>query len=100
MITGPLCKAARALVQIDRAQLAERTGVTQEEIAEFEDGFVELAPEATAKLEAALEALGAMFLPEEAEAGAGVRLKFNRMITGRIANLENEGGRTASDDVP
>lgn len=92
--------AARALVQIDRAELAGQTGISIGDIAEFEDGFIEIADETAAKLKAALEELGAMFLPEEDDVGAGVRLKFNRTITGRIANLENEGGRIASDDVP
>ena len=92
--------AARALVEIDRAELAAQTGVAMDDIAEFEGGFVDLPSESVAALKAALEELGAMFLPEEDEVGAGVRLKFNRAITGRIANLENEGGRVASDDVP
>jgi hypothetical protein len=41
-----------------------------------------------------------VFLPEEGSQGVGVRLKFNRSLTRRIGNLENEGGPTAKDDVP
>jgi len=47
----------------------------------------------------ALEKAGAQFIPENG-GGVGVRLKFNRSETKRIANLENEGGPTASDEVP
>jgi transcriptional regulator with XRE-family HTH domain len=100
MITGPLCKAARALVGVSRFKLAANSGVDRRAIELFERSIAVPDDAAIAALRSALEALGALFIPEEGSYGAGVRLKFNRSITERIGTLENEGGVSAKDDVP
>jgi hypothetical protein len=100
MITGPLCKAARALVEIGRAKLAVKTNVDQKVIELFERGIDIPSDSTIAALQSALEELGAVFLPEEGSQGIGVRLKFSRSVTWRIGNLENEGGLSGNDDVP
>jgi predicted transcriptional regulator len=100
MITGPLCKAARALVEINRPRLAEKSGSPEDIIAEFEDGAI-TPPEATIEaIVKTLEDFGAMFVPASGALGAGVRLKFSRSVTKRIDILENEGGPARPDDVP
>jgi hypothetical protein len=48
----------------------------------------------------ALEAFGAVFIPESDGIGAGVRLKFMRQDVRQIGRLEGEGGIVADDDVP
>jgi hypothetical protein len=100
MITGPLCKAARALVGVSRYKLAANSGVDTHAIELFERSISVPDEAAIAALQSALEVLGAMFIPEEGSHGVGVRLKFNRSITKRIGTLENEGGPPAKDDVP
>jgi hypothetical protein len=100
MMTGPLCKAARALVEINQLRLAEKSGVPEHIIEEFEAGAIE-PPQATVEtIVKTLEDLGAIFLPESGSLGAGVRLKFSRSVTKRIDILENEGGPARPDDVP
>lgn len=99
MITGPQCRAARALVEFSRDRLAQLSGIDATTIEQFER---KLGKPSDTQIEALIETLekaGAQFIPENG-GGAGVRLKFNRSETKRIANLENEGGPTASDDVP
>ena len=100
MITGPLCRAARALVEVSREKLARNSNVDQRIIELFERGIDTPGDSATAALQSALEELGAVFIPEEGSQGVGVRLKFNQSLTRRIGTLENEGGPTAKDDVP
>ena len=99
MLTGPLARAARALVELTREDLAEDGAPDAATIAAFERGLTELDAPAQARLRQALEAAGAVFIPENG-GGAGVRLKFTRSETRRIAVLEGEGGLTANDDVP
>jgi DNA-binding XRE family transcriptional regulator len=100
MFTGPICKAARSIVQVSRAKLAANTGVARETIETFERG-IEVPDENTVSiLKEALENLGAVFIPEDGANGAGVRLKFSRSVTSRLDNLVNEGGPSAKDAVP
>jgi transcriptional regulator with XRE-family HTH domain len=99
MITGSLCKAARALVGISRYKLAANSGVDVRTLELFERNISSPDDDAIVALQAALEELGAAFIPERGPDGAGVRLKFNRSITERLGTLENEGGVTAKDDV-
>lgn len=100
MITGQMCKAARALVEISRSKLARNTNVDEGVIEFFERG-IDIPQDGTiTALQTALEELGAAFLPEEGSQGVGVRLKFNQSITKRLGVLEGEGGVTAKDDVP
>ena len=99
MITGPQCRAGRALVEVSRAKLALRSGIRESVIEEFERMIDEPDPEAVAALERALQDLGAVFIDENG-GGIGVRLKFTDSEAKRIARLEAEGGITATDIVP
>ena len=99
MITASQCRAARALTEITRDMLAERSGIDAQTIVDFERGLRELDDTSVAKLEHSLEAVGALFIPENG-GGIGVRLKFTRSEAARILSLENEGGQTGEDEVP
>lgn len=99
MITGSQCRAARALVEVTRGMLSFRASVDETIIHDFERKL-QAPDEATiAKLQAALESLGAVFVNENG-GGIGVRLKFTASAARRIARLEGEGGIVASDRVP
>jgi transcriptional regulator with XRE-family HTH domain len=99
MLTGPLCRAARALVEISRAQLAARSKVDEAAIERFERKLGSLDRSDNARLTEALEELGAVFIPED-KRGAGVRLKFTASERRRLQTLEDEGGIVRADDVP
>ncbi|MCR6500124.1 helix-turn-helix domain-containing protein [Shinella sp. CPCC 101442] len=100
MITGSQCRAARALVEYSRERLAKASGVDIETIAHFERKLGKPDDGDIAALQSSLEVAGAVFLPDGDRGGIGVRLKFNRSETRRIATLEGEGGVVAHDDVP
>ncbi len=97
-ITGPLCRAARALVQWPRAQLCSASGVPKPAIRAFETGDVDPGEDARAALKHALETAGAVFLDED-DLGAGVRLRFTRKDVKQLRRLEGEGGQVGEDDV-
>ncbi|MBN8608708.1 MAG: helix-turn-helix transcriptional regulator [Caulobacterales bacterium] len=97
-LTGPLCRAARALVQWPREQLADASGVARKTIRDFETGDADPGTNARAALRHALESAGAVFLDED-DLGAGVRLRFTRRDVKQLNRLESEGGATGEDDV-
>lgn len=97
-ITGPLCRAARALVQWPRAQLCAASGVPKPTIRAFETGDVDPGEEARTALKHALETAGAVFIDEDA-LGAGVRLRFTARDVKQLRRLEGEGGAVGEDDV-
>ena len=101
-VTGRLIAAARALTGISIQDLAGSSGVPIETLSRMEaSGSAWLQP--GSDLEAvsrALEAFGAVFIPESDGIGAGVRLKFMRQDVRQIGRLEGEGGIVADDDVP
>lgn len=99
MLTGPLCRAARALVEIDLPALATVCGLDAEAIDAFERKLGQPDAATIKRLIAALEDLGAVFIPEDAR-GVGVRLKFTESERRRLATLEGEGGIVRADDVP
>ncbi|MBN9071306.1 MAG: XRE family transcriptional regulator [Rhizobiales bacterium] len=99
MISGPQCRAARALVEWARETLARNAGVDARTIEAFERKLGNPDEDACERIRKALEAAGAVFIPENG-GGAGVRLKFSRADVRRIATLEGEGGTVAMDDVP
>nr|WP_081435027.1 hypothetical protein [Nitrobacter hamburgensis] len=99
MITGPQCRAARALVEISRPMLARRSGVDLGAIEHFENISRSLKRDEIEAVRLALEELGAVFIPENGF-GCGVRLKFNNVEAAQIARLECEGGVVANDRVP
>ena len=98
-ITGPQCRAARALVELSREIVGGRCGLDAQTIEAFERKIAVPDSRTIALLQKTLEEAGAVFIPDNG-GGIGVRLKFNRSETKRIANLENEGGIAAGDDVP
>jgi len=97
-LTGPLCRAARALVQWPRERLAESCGVTKKMLREFESGGADPGDDARAKILHALEQGGAVFIPE-GDMGAGVRLRFTARDVKQLRRLEGEGGAVGEDDV-
>lgn len=97
-INGPLCRAARALVQWPRTQLATASGVAKADIRAFETGDVDPGEEARAALKHALETAGAVFLDED-DLGVGVRLRFTKRDVKQLRRLEGEGGAVGEDDV-
>ncbi len=97
-ITGPLCRAARALVQWPRTQLAADSGVAKSAIRAFETGDVDPGEDARAALKHALERAGAVFIDED-DLGAGVRLRFTKRDVKQLRRLEGEGGQVGDDDV-
>ncbi len=99
MITGSQCRAARALVEYTRDRLAIAAGVSIDTIEAFERKLENPDREHILALQSALEKAGAVFIAENG-GGIGVRLKFTRSETRRIATLEGEGGIVAHDDVP
>lgn len=98
-LTGPLARAARVLVQLSRTDVARKAGLEKAALAAFEEGRDSLPRAARDALRAALEAGGAVFLPEDGAGGLGVRLKFNSKDVRAIARLESEGGPVGEDDV-
>ena len=100
MFTGPICKAARAIVQVSRAKLAARTSIDLLTIERFERGIDIPDGETLGKLRNALEELGAVFIPERGSNGAGVRLKFSSVVVERLRTLVDEGGPSSTDAVP
>ncbi|AJY47824.1 hypothetical protein [Martelella endophytica] len=98
-ITPELCHAARILAHIDRSALSQESGLAEDQIAAFEEGTGDLGEAMREKIGTTLEALGVIFLPEDKEGGAGLRLKFTEGETRRILNWEGEGGRVNQDDV-
>ena len=97
-ITGPQARAARALVEWPRDHVARLSGLTPDALRAFEAGKIHPGDEAVARLRAALESGGAVFI-DEGDSGAGVHLKFNRRDARSINRLENEGGVVGDDDV-
>ena len=97
-ITGPLCRAARALIQWPRRKLADEAGVARSLIRNFEGAGVDPGERVRAAIQAALERGGAVFLPED-KMGAGVRLRFTAKDVRAIDRLEAEGGAVGEDDV-
>ena len=71
------CRAARALIEMNQAELARRAVVPRHVIADFENGSLTPSANDLAAIRAALEAAGVIFVDENGE-GAGVRLRKER----------------------
>ena len=97
-LTGPLCRAARALVQWPRTRLAEECGVSKAAVREFESASIDPGADVRAKIKAALEQGGAVFIPE-GDMGAGVRLRHAQKDGKALNRLESEGGPSGEDGV-
>ena len=78
MIEAAQVRAARALIGWSQTKLAETAGVSLSIVERFEAGAPEpIADEAVAKMRAALEAAGVVFIPKNG-GGAGVRTRKGR----------------------
>jgi len=97
-ITGPQCRAARALVEWPRDRVAQLAGIDAGILANFESGGSRPDDEILLRLQQALEEGGAVFL-FEGDRGVGVRLKFTRKDVRAINAWESEGGPVGTDDV-
>ncbi len=97
-INADQLRAARGLLRMSLNRLAALSGVDEATIRGFENEMQTPPRQVRDKLQAALEANGAMFLPDSTR-GVGVRFKFNRRETRAISRWEGEGGSVADDDV-
>jgi len=76
MITGEQLRAARAMLKMEQAELAQLSGVSLETIKRLErmDGELAANSRTLSSIESALEHEGILFLPENGGL-AGVRLR-------------------------
>jgi transcriptional regulator with XRE-family HTH domain len=76
MLTAEQLRAARALLRIEQADLAKRSGVSVATIKRFEamDGPIKARTETVELLRDALDALGVIFIPKNGD-DVGVRLR-------------------------
>ncbi|WP_345797448.1 XRE family transcriptional regulator [Castellaniella sp. MT123] len=98
MMTGSQCRAARALINLKRAHLAEASDVPERDIEQFEHQLVALPDSAVQAMQQALEHCGAVFI-NEGSAGVGVQLKFTCSDAQQVEQMEDEGGPAADDKV-
>jgi transcriptional regulator with XRE-family HTH domain len=73
-ITGPQCRAGRALVNMTQDVLASLSRVSKRTIANFEQSERQAVPATVEAIRRALESAGVEFIPENG-GGVGVRLK-------------------------
>jgi len=73
-LTPSQCRAARALVEISREDLASAASVAVRTISDFEAGRRDPIASTRSAIRAALEAAGVEFIAENG-GGAGVRLR-------------------------
>lgn len=99
MLSAAQCRAARALVDWSRDQLAAASQTEADVIKQFEHKFLEPDEPTKLRIRVALEAAGAVFIPEAGGAGEGVRLKFSRPGVRAVQRWEGEGGLTGEDGV-
>jgi transcriptional regulator with XRE-family HTH domain len=98
IITGPQCRAARALVELSLEQVARRSGVAAQVINDFEAKITDPGDPVKRRLLEALESAGAVFIFENG-GGVGVRLKYTRRDVRGVNKWEAEGGPAGDDDV-
>jgi len=68
------CRAARALLNLEQSDVAERAGIARATLIDFEKGQRAPRPATVAAIRAALEGAGVQFIDPNG-GGAGVRLK-------------------------
>ncbi|NIA71176.1 helix-turn-helix transcriptional regulator [Pelagibius litoralis] len=73
-MTGPQCRAARAMLQWGREELAERSGVHYITLCNFELGHCTLKPPTARLLRLTFIASGVLFIDADASGGPGVCL--------------------------
>jgi DNA-binding XRE family transcriptional regulator len=72
-VTPAQCKGARAMLDMSRADLAERASIAERTVIDFERGARQPLGNNLAAIRAALEKAGVEFIAENG-GGAGVRL--------------------------
>jgi transcriptional regulator with XRE-family HTH domain len=72
-MTPAQCRAARALLAMHQADLAEKAKVARKTLADFEGGKSTPQPRTLDAIQRALEEAGVEFIPENGS-GPGVRL--------------------------
>ena len=99
-LTGPLARAARALVEVSTSEIAGEAGVSKDALRDFERGLGMLSSSERKAVRRALERFGAHFVADgKGGRGHGVRLKFSAAKVQQLEEWEDEGGFAASDDV-
>jgi len=77
ILTPHQCRAARALLEMSQAALADAAGIGLSTVRDLETERRLVADESCRKMRAALEKAGVIFLDENGE-GPGARLKKRR----------------------
>jgi transcriptional regulator with XRE-family HTH domain len=77
MLLPEQSRAARALLDWSRGELASRSGVSVAALADFEAGKRQPYDRTLADIRRALESAGVVFVPENGE-GPGVRIRKDR----------------------
>lgn len=77
MLTGEQVQAARVLVRLKQPELAERAGLSVDTVKRIEGtrGMVNATVSTVLAIQRALEAAGAVFIPDGDGMGPGVRLR-------------------------
>ncbi len=99
IIPADLARAARALTQVSYRLVAKTAELEPERVRSYEHGIGTLDAAESHRLREALEHYGAVFIPEDGDAGYGVRQKYNSVKTMRLETWEDEGGPAYEDDI-
>ena len=73
-MTPAQCRAARAILNVDQFEVAERAGIARATVIDFEKGDRTPRPATVAAIRKVLESAGVEFIAENG-GGAGVRLR-------------------------
>jgi hypothetical protein len=98
-ITPAQCHAGRILAELERDDLAATAGLPPQDAFAFEKGGASLPAADIDKLQRALEAYGVLFVPEDADGGVGVRLKFDHEQASQLSTWDSEGGVAVEDHI-
>jgi transcriptional regulator with XRE-family HTH domain len=79
MLTPDTCRAARALLDISQGALAQLAGLGESTIRNYEAGRKVPMANNLAAMQRELEEAGIIFIPPDAQAGAGVRLRKGKL---------------------
>lgn len=90
-ISAAQCRAARALLNWTREELAVKAQIARATVGDFEWGRRTPIPQNRVALIAALEAGGVAFIPENRGGGAGVRLRKLELEYNRDLAPESDG---------
>jgi transcriptional regulator with XRE-family HTH domain len=96
-ISPAQCRAARGLVELDQALLAESANLSRNVIVDFEKGRRNPTANNLAAIRRALEAAGVEFIAENG-GGAGVRLRKNRDKSAQPASIPVEKLTAENDE--